>query len=427
MKLTTNQKLGKVVVSFLILILLIINIASAQEISDIQKPKLTFWQWVKSFFFGIKPLAVYSCCDIGCYQSTPCTAASCPAGYVYDTSQGYGNCIKSTTTPPPPPSTAKSCSEQNGFLTTNLCSTHDNSMTAYSSVSYANSQSGTLCCVGTTKPQCTDTDGGYDLNHRGIVNFNGVQYQDSCSGNLLNEYVCYGIVETNGEVTQDQSRRNTYTIVQKDCSKFINGVCRNGICDTECIPQWNCNQWSGCIEGQQARVCTDSKGCNSNAGKPIELQSCGSTTPICGNGICESGENCLQDCPIQTTCGNGVCEGNEQATCQQDCQQQCQPLSGELCSSTTNQRYQYSTSCQRDQLAAQGYSQCSSGCTQGQTKILMCEDNSQVVTANCANNAFVPTGNECVGKVSPLVYGGVALGLGALGYFGYRFLRKKKK
>ena len=45
--------------------------------------------------------------------------------------------------------------------------------------------------------------------------------------------------------------------------------------------------------------------------------------PVCGNGICETGENsnnCLGDCPPNPVCGNGTCESGENlANCPGDC------------------------------------------------------------------------------------------------------------
>ncbi len=47
------------------------------------------------------------------------------------------------------------------------------------------------------------------------------------------------------------------------------------------------------------------------------------TGPVCGNGICESGEtptSCSQDCPATKLCGNGMCDSGETpVTCLQDC------------------------------------------------------------------------------------------------------------
>ena len=52
---------------------------------------------------------------------------------------------------------------------------------------------------------------------------------------------------------------------------------------------------------------------------------CPGTPPVCGNEICEIGENsenCSQDCGGITNCGNGVCEvGETPESCSQDCAQ----------------------------------------------------------------------------------------------------------
>ena len=44
---------------------------------------------------------------------------------------------------------------------------------------------------------------------------------------------------------------------------------------------------------------------------------------MCGNGICEEGEdyiNCPEDCPAPPVCGNGICEeGETEENCPEDC------------------------------------------------------------------------------------------------------------
>ena len=56
-----------------------------------------------------------------------------------------------------------------------------------------------------------------------------------------------------------------------------------------CCPSWSCGGWSNCVCGNtQTRTCTDTNGCGMTVGKPAESQSCNH----CGNGTCDSGENC---------------------------------------------------------------------------------------------------------------------------------------
>jgi len=42
-----------------------------------------------------------------------------------------------------------------------------------------------------------------------------------------------------------------------------------------------------------------------------------SQDPVCGDGICESGESCTADCTSEPVCGDGICESGE--SCVSDC------------------------------------------------------------------------------------------------------------
>jgi len=92
----------------------------------------------------------------------------------------------------------------------------------------------------------------------------------------------------------------------------------------KCVENWQCTEWSDCVNGTQIRTCNDINNCNTTENKPLENQSCvilpscnltcgicqelNSTTcscmdisPCCGNSVCESEEDC-SSCPID--CGN---------------------------------------------------------------------------------------------------------------------------
>ncbi len=43
----------------------------------------------------------------------------------------------------------------------------------------------------------------------------------------------------------------------------------------ECIPDWDCTEWSDCIGGEKTRTCTDSNNCETDEGKPSESEACG--------------------------------------------------------------------------------------------------------------------------------------------------------
>ncbi|MHA1873112.1 MAG: hypothetical protein ACTSVB_03265 [Candidatus Heimdallarchaeaceae archaeon] len=83
-----------------------------------------------------------------------------------------------------------------------------------------------------------------------------------------------------------------------------NGGNNNNKSDSErCQENWSCGPWSECINGTRTRTCTDLNHCNTTLHKPSEKETCSVTTSVCGNGICESGENeqnCPEDCKIET-------------------------------------------------------------------------------------------------------------------------------
>jgi len=74
-----------------------------------------------------------------------------------------------------------------------------------------------------------------------------------------------------------------------------------------CIENWTCSDWSACSQnGFQTRICIDSNQCTTTKNKPAETQSCSYTGAVCGNGVCETGEdstNCLDDCPAKKPLG----------------------------------------------------------------------------------------------------------------------------
>jgi hypothetical protein len=68
---------------------------------------------------------------------------------------------------------------------------------------------------------------------------------------------------------------------------------------TVCTPNWQCNNWNTCSNGQQTRYCHDSNTCGTTTNEPVTGQSCTSTncssnnecgsTGFTGNRFCQSG------------------------------------------------------------------------------------------------------------------------------------------
>jgi hypothetical protein len=77
-----------------------------------------------------------------------------------------------------------------------------------------------------------------------------------------------------------------------------------------CVEDWECTEWSECIEGKQTRTCTDLNNCGTTADKPTEVRECiEGEEPFCGDGVCQTeiGEDC-ETCPEDC----GTCEVEEE-------------------------------------------------------------------------------------------------------------------
>ena len=55
--------------------------------------------------------------------------------------------------------------------------------------------------------------------------------------------------------------------------------------ESTCTENWNCGDWSSCVDGEQTRTCTDSNSCGTTEGKLDEQQSCTLQTIDCGSNI----------------------------------------------------------------------------------------------------------------------------------------------
>ncbi|MBD3354481.1 hypothetical protein GF361_00670 [Candidatus Woesearchaeota archaeon] len=56
--------------------------------------------------------------------------------------------------------------------------------------------------------------------------------------------------------------------------KDISTAAAKAAINRSCTPNWNCSDWSECVDGEQTRVCTDLNGCGREEKKPAEKRSC---------------------------------------------------------------------------------------------------------------------------------------------------------
>ncbi len=61
------------------------------------------------------------------------------------------------------------------------------------------------------------------------------------------------------------------------CGTDANKSTESQSCDVTCTESWSCTDWSSCISGMQSRICTDSNNCGTVVNKSTEAQACSGT------------------------------------------------------------------------------------------------------------------------------------------------------
>ena len=71
-----------------------------------------------------------------------------------------------------------------------------------------------------------------------------------------------------------------------------------------CVPKWSCLPWSACANSQQTRICADSNNCGTASGKPAESQYCCEPKWSCGGwGTCSAYGQQTRICADSNNCG----------------------------------------------------------------------------------------------------------------------------
>jgi uncharacterized repeat protein (TIGR01451 family) len=91
-----------------------------------------------------------------------------------------------------------------------------------------------------------------------------------------------------------------------------------------CTPNWQCTEWSECIDDVQTRTCTDLNNCGTEEGKPAESQACGEEcTP---NWQCDEWSECIDDVQTRTCTDVNSCGSEEGKPAEsQACEIVCTP------------------------------------------------------------------------------------------------------
>jgi len=121
----------------------------------------------------------------------------------------------------------------------------------------------------------------------------------------INEVICtedWNCTEWSGCVNETQTRVCTDL---NDCGTEEDKPEGSQSCEIVCVENWNCTEWSGCVNETQTRVCTDLNDCGTEEDKPEGSQSCEIVTaglydedPLWVQ--CGDDHDCYYDAAIQT-------------------------------------------------------------------------------------------------------------------------------
>ncbi|MFH1597563.1 MAG: fibronectin type III domain-containing protein [Patescibacteria group bacterium] len=81
---------------------------------------------------------------------------------------------------------------------------------------------------------------------------------------------------------------------------------------TDCFEAWSCAEWEDCLDGQQARICTDLNSCGTEEEKPVETQSCTDPDELCEeNWECTAWSACEDNEQVRTCADSNACGTEE--------------------------------------------------------------------------------------------------------------------
>jgi len=169
-------------------------------------------------------------------------------------------------------------------------------------------------CVKEVQPTCTDSDGGFNLYKKGTATATKDSYSQSktdyCDGGNVFEYYCRG---SNNEVI-DNGESGTHIDGEYE-------TCPNGCTDGACIKEPTTCEPTKCDDGTIYECEFENGQCLCPACPPIIVK------PVCGNGICESGEGevCIA---IAAMCEEGKECKVPPSKCYVVCPQDCKPTEG---------------------------------------------------------------------------------------------------
>lgn len=206
----------------------------------------------------------------------------------------------------------------------------------------------------------------------------------------------------------------TTSSCSKDCPPTTTGKCGDAKCDSgeemtcpmDCATQYNAtflcgiskcgSQWNACLNDAKCKGmfnCAVMCDCNQSC-----IQECATgmeTNPaVVGMVTCSSNAECPNPCPTSgPVCGNGICESGETKTsCSKDC-----GTSGPVCGNGTCESGETKTSCAKDCGGTTTGHPCDSACG-GQASTGCYCDAECMKAGDCCDATGKPAGNSCTGS-----------------------------
>ncbi len=129
---------------------------------------------------------------------------------------------------------------------------------------------------------------------------------DDCacsSGYSCNSGVCE---ETGSSSDSSDSDSESTSEDESDVQVSVNAASEASAQTPVCAPNWQCDEWGACENGQRARACIDSNACGTTEGSPSTSEAC-QPTETCADGIQNQNEEGI-DCggPCETKCTRNI-------------------------------------------------------------------------------------------------------------------------
>lgn len=266
----------------------------------------------------------------------------------------------------------------------------------------------TIDCTENLSCGWNSSDGFYNCGTAGSADPSGAN-PISCDGGSTSPVCGNGTCETGETATSCPADCATAT----GCGDITYTGCCDGNtltwCEEDAVKTLDCSQNLECgwSSSDGFYNCGTDGSADPSGANPIDCDG-GSTGPVCGNGVCESGEtstSCASDCGSTTVCGNGTCESGETTSnCPADC------TAAAVCGDGVCQAPETSDSCPDDCLiitAECGNGTCESGettanCPQDCTSSPVCGDGvcqspetATLCPADCAESSSVCGNGKC--------------------------------